>query len=211
MAKMITRALVGLVLLHLLAMAGLLGYGLVTGRFNSENMKQYLATWKGETLVPPPEELEVGVEEESPADAADRIAAMEIDAEMLSRELRRQIDTLRQMKFTVDTAQRGLTKDRGQFEAEQQAFTAKVDEAKLRQQDAGFQLALKTYSGLNAKYVKNDFMAMADEKMARLLSAMKPKVAKKILEKFKTPEEEQKRQRVMQLFEQQDVVADAGP
>ena len=194
----------GLVLLHLLVMAGLLGYGLVTGRFNSETMKHYLATWKGEKLVPSPVELEAASEEESPAGAADRIAAMEIDTEMLSRELRRQIDTLRQMKFTVDTAQRALTEHRNKFEAEQQAFAAKVGEAKLRQQDVGFHQALKTYSSLNAKYAKNDFMAMTDEKVARYISEMKPKIAKKILEKFQSPQEEKKRLRVMQLLEHQN-------
>ena len=54
MGKLIVTMLLTLLLANSLALLGIVGYGLSTGRFDAEMRTQYLATWGGEKLVPPP-------------------------------------------------------------------------------------------------------------------------------------------------------------
>ena len=59
---------------------------------------------------------------------------------------------------------------------------------------------------MKPKLVKEDFMQMSDTEMVRYISEMKSDVATKVLEQFKTPEEQLKRQGVMKLLETVQVV-----
>ena len=53
---------------------------------------------------------------------------------------------------------------------------------------------------MKPKLAKNDFMTMDDLEVVNYLVEMKPDIVKKILDQFKAPVEEQKRQSVLKLL-----------
>lgn len=185
---------------HALALLGLVGYSAASGRLGQQQRQQYLATWRGEILAPPPEKVEVVVVEENPQEAAARIAETQTENEKLSRELERQMTQVREFKMTVELAQAQLDKDRRELEAKMEAFQQQLAFAEEKSQSEGFQKALKNYSQMKPKYVVADFMQMEDEQVAEYLAAMKADVATRVLNQFREPDEQAKRLRVMELL-----------
>ncbi|MBN2212150.1 MAG: hypothetical protein JW709_12200 [Sedimentisphaerales bacterium] len=198
--RLFLTILVIVLLVHSLVLLGLLGYSAVTGRLGEQQRQQYLATWRGETLVAPPEEVAETVEEESPQEAAARIAEAQMQTEILTNELQQKMATVRDMKISVELAQAQLNKDRRELQEQMDAFQKELISQKERAQSEGFQKALKNYSQMKPKYVVADFMQMDDELVAEYLGAMKSDVATKILNQFRDSEEQAKRLRVMELL-----------
>ena len=193
-------------IIHLIGLIGLGVYGLASGRFAPEKREQYLATWKGEKLVPYVEEVVEEEVEESPRDALARITEKQLNQEVISRELQMQLDLLKNMKETLDEAQNKLQKDKTQFVDKKDEFEDKVKESQEQAKDEGFQKALATYSSMNPKYVKEDFMVMDEKDVVRFLTAMKPGVRTEVLGKFRAPEEQLKRVKLIQMLEENGVV-----
>ncbi|OQA01098.1 MAG: hypothetical protein BWY71_00509 [Planctomycetes bacterium ADurb.Bin412] len=207
MKKIVLIILVILLLAHVLALAGLLGYGLATGRLGSEQRAQYLAIWRGEKLAPPVEEVKVEEEPETPQQASARIAASEIQREVQSGEMERQAELLRNMQDTIQVAKSKLEKDLKELETEKQQFSRKVSQQEEAAKDEGFQKALKNYILMKPKYAKEDFMKMEETEAVRYLAAMKPDVATRIFNQFKTAEEQEKRRQLMKLLEEYKVLS----
>jgi len=203
---MILTILLALFLVNCLAVLGVLGYGAATGRFDAENRAQYLATWQGEKLIPEPEDTGAVAETEAPQEAGVRIAALEEQREMTSREVQRDIQLLRSQQNTLAMERDKLQKDIDELQVKEVAFEKKMAEHNQKVQEEGFLKALKNYSQMKPKLVKEDFMQMTDMEMVRYISEMKSDIATKILEQFKTPEEQLKRQDVMKLLETIQVV-----
>lgn len=210
MAKTILIVLGVILLVHTLALAGVLGYGLATGRFDAEKRGQYLATWRGEKLGPVVEEEVVEEVKESPQEAATRIAEAEIRREVLTLEIQRQIERLRNMKTAVEAAQGNLDKKVGEFQVARDDFERRLAEQNRAARDEGFDKQLEMFSGMKPKYVRSDFMKIPDGKVARYLVAMSPGKAKKVLNEFKTEVEQEKRLRVMALIEDLDLIKNAA-
>ena len=206
MGKMILTILLALFLVNCLAVLGVLGYGAATGRFDAEKRALYLATWQGEKLIPEPEDSGVAEETEAPQESGLRIAALEEQREMTSREVQRDIQLLRSQQNTLTMERDKLQKDIDELQVKETAFEEKMAEHNQKVQEEGFLKALKNYSQMKPKLVKEDFMQMSDMEMVRYISEMKSDVATKILEQFKTPEEQLKRQDVMKLLETIQVV-----
>ncbi len=207
MSKIVFGILIALLLIQSLALTGFLAYGFATGHFDGEMRDQYMATWRGEKLVPPPVEEEVKVDAETPQEAGARIAQAEIEREALSRDMQRHVELLRNMQFSVKAAQQQVEKNLRQLNEDRTTFDTQVAAYQQRALDEGFQKALKEYSLLKPKQAKTDFMKMAEDEAVRYLAAMKPDVAKKILEQFRTPEEEQRRLTLLRMLNEQGVIA----
>ena len=208
MTRTLVTVLLIVLLVHCLTLVGFVAYGGATGRFSGERWAQYLATWHGEKLVPPPPEEQIELsEEETPQQAAARIATAEIEAEITNREIQRHTELLRAMQVTINSARKNLEKDVKKLKEEKIAFAAEVVQQNEKARSEGFLKALKGYASMKPKYVKSDFMKMDDEQVVRFLSAMKSDTATSILNQFKTPEEQEKRLRVMKLMEEQKVVS----
>lgn len=201
MGKPLFTILVALLLVHSLAFIGFLGYGAATGRLGNESRIQYLATWRGEKLVPPTPEEEVIEEKESPQQASARIAAAEEQHEIVARGTQRDIELSRYMQTLVTQAQTKLEKDIRQLRAREADFDAKVVEHNRKTREEGFLKNLKNYSKMSPKNVKADFMIMDEHDVVRYLAAMKADVAAGVLKRFKTPEEQQKRVHLVKLLE----------
>lgn len=206
MGKMILSVLLIVLALHCLALLGFLGYGLATDRFDDEKRVQYLATWQGEKLVSPPPIEVVEVKEESPQEAGTRIQAAQQEREIFTREMQMFAQLLRDKEASLQDAQAKLEKDLKVLRAEQEQFDNRVRQHKEMAQEESFRKALKNYSSMKPKYTKNDFMKMDEKNVVRYLSEMKSATATAILEQFKTPQEQNKRLKLMKMLEQYGVI-----
>jgi len=206
MAKTIATIIITLLLIHFLAIAGFLGYGAMTGRFDGEKRAQYLATWRGEKLVAPTEEIQTAqAEEEAPQPASARIETKEAEKEIAVRQVERELELLRNMRFTLDVLQRNLNQQKKELEEKEAAFAGALETERKKMESEGFRKALQDYSSMKSKYAKNDLMKMEDAEAVRYLSAMKPDVATRILNQFKTPQEQEKRMRLLKQLKDQNV------
>lgn len=204
--KTVLTVLIAALLIHSLALLGLLGYGLATGRFDGEKTGQYLATWRGETLVPPSAEKIVEEAGESPQEAAGRIAEAERDREILTLEIKRQQERVRNMMAALDAARANFDKELKELRTAKERFNERLAQQNDAAREEGFLKQLGFYSNMKPKLVRDDFMKMSDDEVARLLAAMSPDIAKKILNTFKTEQEQDKRLRVIALIEDVSVV-----
>jgi flagellar motility protein MotE (MotC chaperone) len=207
MTKVMKIVLMILLSLNGMAFLSLLGYGLATGRFDSEKREQYLATWRGEKLTSPPAEEPQAEKEEAPQQASARIEMREVEKDAYSRNIQREIEVLKNMQFTMQVYQASLEEQRKKLQAEKQEFALQLEQQREKSQQEGFQKALQAYSRMKPKAVKEDFMSMTDEEAVRYLSAMKNDTVTRILDQFKTGEEQAKRLRVIKLLEQEKVIA----
>lgn len=207
MGKVVIIILVLFLLMNSLALIGILGYGLSTGRFNAEMRAQYLATWHGEKLVPPAPEEEIVEEKETPQQASARIAEAQIQREMITREIERDMELARYMQHTVTKAKLKLDKDIQKIKSDKKAFDTQMAQYNETVQSEGFQKSLQAYSKMKAKAAKSDFMQMGDAEAVRYLANMKPSVVTEILDKFRTPEEMEKRLTLMRLLEKHRVIS----
>lgn len=206
MGKVVLLILVAVLALHSLAIVGFVGYGAATGRFDSESRGQYLATWRGEKLVPPPQEIVQEEKEQSLQEAAAHIAATEIDNEVSTREIQRHLELLGDMQATVAAARKKLEKDLEQMRLARAELEEKIELHQSQAKEEGFRQALKNYSEMKPKMVRDDFMQMEDEEVVRFLSAMKTDTATSILNQFKTEQEKNKRVSLMRLLQTQGAV-----
>ncbi len=204
MIKLIFKSLGLVLLIHVLALIGLMLYGLGTGRFSEEKIQQYLATWKGHKLVPPPPVVNEEETAESPSDATARISTNEIQKEILTREIQRQIEQMNNMKYTVDLARKKLDTDLLELKQKQESFQQTVKTNNEQAQDVGFLKTVASYSSMKPKMVKNDFMNMDDKEVVRYLSVMKQDVVTKVLNQFKTDDEQAKRVRVLRMLQEKE-------
>lgn len=146
--------------------------------------------------------LEELLEKQAGRPATEQVAFMQtaFDAQMaqLDRRQRELVDLQRQ----VDLAQQALTKDRAAFETEKKALAAREEETALLQADKGFQDSLELYKSMQPKQVKEIFMKLDDSAVERYLTAMEPRAAGKIIKEFKTPDEIQRVQTVLERIRQ---------
>ena len=203
---MILSVLLVVLAMHSLALLGFLGYGMATDRFDEEKRIQYLATWHGETLVPPPPVEVVEEKEESPQEAGTRIQAAQQEREIYTRDMQMFAQLLRDKEVSLQTAQAKLEKDLKVLRSELEQFDARVRQHQEMAQEESFRKVLKNYSSMKPKYTKDDFMKMDENDVVRYLSEMKSDTATAILEQFKTPQEQAKRLKLMKMLEQYSVI-----
>jgi len=210
MVRTIMTVLVVLLLLHILAVLGFFGFSVVTGRFSPDYRGQYLATWKGQKLVPYVEEEVVETKEESSQAASERIAETQISRELLSRQIQNRLQDLKNREVTIAAAQAKLDKDLKKLDIARSQFESKLAEHNKKAKEEGFGKVLKTYSEMNPKLVKDDFMMLDEEQVVRYLAAMKPTNRTDVLSKFKTPEEQAKRIRLLEQLNHYGEIKIAG-
>ena len=111
------------------------------------------------------------------------------------------------MKQTVATANLKLYKDIKQLQTDKLAFDDQMNQYNEQVQSEGFQKSLQAYSKIKPESAKTDFMQMSDDEVVRYLSNMKPDVVTQILDRFRTPEEMDKRLKLMRLLEKHQVIS----
>jgi flagellar motility protein MotE (MotC chaperone) len=113
----------------------------------------------------------------------------------------------------VSQASRKVVDDRKALEAERLKLAEREKQADRLSSDKGFQDTLALYNSMQSKQVKTIFMTLDDQSVADYLDAMEPRAASKIIKEFKTPQETQRIQRVLEKMHhpQQSAQASAAP
>lgn len=203
--KLLIKGLSIIIAINLLAITCFLGYTITTGKFDAAHRSQYLATFKGEKLVSYVETDEINKAEAEQAQAKDRIQEFELQGKKISRDVQELIQILRQREFSLKLAKAAFKDERERLEIEKKKFKNKMTAESEMAKEKGFQVALQRYSIMKAAIVKDDFMTMDDDQVVRYISAMSADTAKGILERFRSPEEKLKRQRVMKVLQEKKV------
>jgi flagellar motility protein MotE (MotC chaperone) len=98
----------------------------------------------------------------------------------------------------VDLAKEQMSRDRAKLEKDRKDLDAqRVQDTRLAS-DKGFQDSLQLYSSMPAKSVKAIFLSLSDEVVQQYLEAMAPRDAAKIIKEYKTPEELNRIQMVLE-------------
>lgn len=214
--KRLFQAMVLLLAMNFLAMAGGVGWLYKEGRLDRQKMRAIR-----EVLFPPPPKpagpatqpaTQPSVApllklEELLAKSAGRPAAEQLeyirrsfDAQMA--QLERAHRELLQLQRQVELAQAQLGKDRSALKTEQQALAARKQEAEKLATDQGFQDSLSLYQTLPAKQVKSIFMTLDDDTVLRYLTTMEPRAAAKITKEFKSAQELERLKTIMEKMRQ---------
>ena len=120
--------------------------------------------------------------------------AFDVQSAELDRRRRELVDLQRQL----DTGRAEVARDRARIDADRKTFATSVaDQGKLAG-DKGFQDTLALYQVMPARQVKTIFMSLPEAAVEQYLQAMSPKTAAKITKEFKTPDEADRLQRVLE-------------
>jgi hypothetical protein len=130
------------------------------------------------------------------------------DARMAEMDRRQR--ELADLQRQVDMANQSLARDRTALDAEKKRLADREQLAATLAADKGFQDSLKLYQAMPARQVKQVFLSMDDEAVSRYLQAMEPRGATKIVREFKTPDEQQRIQRVLDRMRGSGASASAG-
>jgi hypothetical protein len=113
-------------------------------------------------------------------------------------QLDRRTRELADLKTQVDMANAKLATDRAALDADRKHLTDEQEQAKKLAADEGFQDSLNLYSSMPARQVKSIFMTLTDDALLQYLRAMDSGTAGKIIKEFKTPDELDRVQRVLE-------------
>jgi hypothetical protein len=130
--------------------------------------------------------------------AGDQIKFIHQTFDERQAELGRREQVLAAQQNQLDLAQSKLQEDRQAFESEVKAFRAQQAQATRLASDAGFQSTLADYSALPAKQVKGIFATLNDDVVRMYLEAMEPRTVAKIVKEYKTPDELDRIQKIME-------------
>ncbi len=153
--------------------------------------------------------LERLLEQTNGKSAADQVEFIRTAFETQSALLERQRRELSDVKRQVDLAQSQLTKDRAALALEKEEVKKREAERQTLAADVGFQQTLEVFNGLPTKQVKDLFKTMEEVTVVRYLQAMEPKRASRVMREFKTPEELQMAQALLEQLRKNDPVAAA--
>lgn len=115
-------------------------------------------------------------------------------------ELDRRTRELQDLQSQIDLANNKLIADRAALEADRKKLTDEQEQAKKLATDQGFQDSLNLYNSMPAKTVKSIFMTLNDDAMMQYLRAMDSTAAGKIIKEFKTPDELERVQRILEMM-----------
>jgi len=194
---------------HLLALGGLVGFLVFSGRLDGRRMGLIAQVLRGEIAggvsaasqpASQPAASQPAIAE--PAEAALARSAQQQERLQLllaraRRELQDQIELLRAVELDFDRKLAELQQQRQQLLALQN---------KLRQQrqDAGFAKMLEYFSSLQPKVAKSLLQKTKDADVVAILMALDANKGKKIIEACKTPEELEWIRRILELIRNAD-------
>ncbi len=107
---------------------------------------------------------------------------------------------LEDLKHQTDLAQQKLTADRAAMQAQQKTLDAREQQANAQAADQGFQDSMTLYNSMPSKQVKTIFMGLDDQTVMNYLRAMQPRTSAKIIKEFKTPDENARIERIMEMM-----------
>lgn len=211
MKKMI-MALIWMLAIDFIVVAGGVGWLLKTGRLDQEKavaIREIIFPATQPTTAPTTqpsgdmdsaqrlEQLLAEHAGQSPAEQLKYIR-QSFDSQMAMLDLARR--ELQGLKVQVELAQQQLKADRDALDREKKKLEAREQEAQRLASDKGFQDSLELYKSLPAKQVKEIFLQLDDAIVLQYLQAMEPRTAAKITREFTTPQETERLKRIMEAM-----------
>jgi hypothetical protein len=146
--------------------------------------------------------LEELLAKESGHSAGEQVEFIQRTFDTQMAELDRRERELADLKRQTDLAQSQITRDRAALQAQQQALDAAKQQQAALASDKGFQDSLMLYNTMAPKQVKSIFMGLDDQTVMNYLRAMQPRTAGKIIKEFKTQDETDRIQRILERMRQ---------
>lgn len=106
----------------------------------------------------------------------------------------------------VDLARQKMAAERAQVDADKKALADAQQQAAQQASDQGFQDTLAMYNAMQPPKVKDIFMTLKQDVVARYLDAMDSGKAAKIIKEFKSPQEMDRIQKVLEEIRQSKTV-----
>jgi hypothetical protein len=184
----------------LMILMGLVGYLMATGKLNTQSASLMAAALRGEKLVQETSANAPATQPTSrpaaskPADEHFDIDSVEMKLALLDREAR----LIQDRTIRLKDAELKLIQDRKSLSQNKSSFTEQVKLQEKASEDEGFTKALTYYTQLPPKLAKEDFMKLELNVVVRYLNNMTKMQSAKILKEFKTPEEQQRRQEIIE-------------
>lgn len=213
--KKLWNVLVLTLAINFLAVAGAAGWLYKTHRLTPENIRAVKTI-----LFPPPIEPEVPATQPSDATTQPILKLDELLARQSGRTAAQQVEFIQQsfdaqmaqldrrhrellaLQGQVDAAKQKLAVDRAQLDADRAALSVEQEQAARLATDKGFQDSLALYTAMPPKKTKDVFLALDDQTVTNYLQAMPPRTAAKIIREYKSPEEVQRIQTVLEKMRQ---------
>lgn len=120
--------------------------------------------------------------------------SFEAQLAILDRRQRELVDLQRQ----VELSKQQLSKDRTSLDTQIREAGDRDKRAAALAGDKGFQDSLTLYNTMTASQVKRVFSTLDDVTVTNYLQAMQPRTAAKIIKEFKSPEETERIQRILE-------------
>jgi flagellar motility protein MotE (MotC chaperone) len=198
---------------NLLILGGFAGFLLLSGKLNAGSAEIIAAALRGEKMIPAATTQPATQPASQPSESSaankkgDSFEGIELQLARLERARKELDDRYSRLK----DAEFKLIKDREALTQQEKDFRQQL---KLQQQattDEGFNKALLLYTQMPPKAAKDDFMKLDADIVVRYLTNMKKQNSSKILKEFKSPEEEKRRQEIMERIRTREIVIDQAP
>ena len=137
--------------------------------------------------------------------AGEQVEFMQRTFDSQMAQLDRRQQELAALQVTIANAEKTMKVDRDKFAADLKKFEVREKAASRDAQDKGFADSLALYDSMPPKQVKDVFAGLDDATATRYLRAMEPSRAAKIFKEFKTPVENDRVQRIIDLIRGQQV------
>lgn len=141
--------------------------------------------------------------EELLARASGRTAAEQVEFirhafDAQTAQLERRARELKDLQRQIDLAKAQVAKDRAALESDEKRLADQKAQATRLAGDKGFQDSLLRYQAMPGKQVKQIFMTLDDQTVMDYLQTMEPRAAARIIKEFKSPEEVERIQKVLE-------------
>ncbi len=200
---------------NLLIIGGLAASLMISGKLNAQTATTIASVLRGEKLVPAPTTT-TSAPAVSTQPATRPVKSVEpkgtVDTiEMQQALLEQQGIALERRYSRLKDAEMKLIQDRETLGQKQETFDRQLKLQKQTSEDEGFTKALTLYTQMSPKLAKEDFMKLDTDITVRYLINMPKRNSTKILQEFKTPEEQKKRQELIERIRtQQEMLEQAA-
>lgn len=139
--------------------------------------------------------------------AGEQVAVVRQAFDAQSAELDRRRRELLDLRHQVEVGRAAVADDRARLAADRKTYDDGVAAAGRLAEDKGFQETLAVYQAMSSKQVKTLFMSQPEDRVGQYLQAMPPKTAARIMKEFKTADETDRLQRVLERMRAAAAVA----
>jgi flagellar motility protein MotE (MotC chaperone) len=197
--------------MNFLLLAGGTGWLVKTGHLDKDRLKEVkkilfpppdetadAATTQPDATTQPSARLDQLLAKASGRTGGEQVEFMQQTFDAQAAQLDRRERELADLQRQVDLAKDQMSRDRAKVEHDRTDLVNRQQQNTKQASDKGFQDSLQLYSSMPPKSVKTIFLSLSDEIVQQYLQAMEPRTATKIIKEYKTPEELDRIQKVLE-------------